>query len=167
MLMHHCARFAEINCPEDTDDLKHIPNLPICVGDDRKVLFVYGDTDAIVNSLKRRKFINAHCRKLGSVLGVLAEGKFKYWLISNAINRQKHYFLNQTRIQSLSIHYDDLWDKIEEIADFFEITDERFVTEFPPRRMRNDVPKKSKPPRLVRFANYFGIPEGIMGKVNS
>ena len=165
--MHHCARFVETNCPADTDGLKHIPDLPTCIDGDRKVLFVYGDTDAIMNSLRRRRFINAHCRKLGSVLGVLAQGKIKYWSLSNAINRQKHYFLNQKKIQSLNIHYDDLWDRIEEIADFFEITDERFVTEFPARQLRNDYPKKSKPNRLVRFANYFGIPQGITGKVNT
>ena len=136
MLIDHIGKYRRVNCNDDRDHLKHAPRLPKRLADELKVLFVHGDVDDIVRSIRRRGWIPRHGSKLGSIGSVLGLGEARPRALRRAVVRQIDWFKSHPHPNLLLIRYDELWDRTERLAEFLEISDPSFVAAFPPRRPR-------------------------------
>ena len=131
MILEYLHTFVRTNDRIDRDGLKHIP-API--DSNSKFVFLYGDVDIVCASLERRGYLRTHGAKLGSPLSVVTFGRLRRRLVRAAIQRQISAFT--ARREVLSIHYDELWERLDELRVFLEISDMSFVDRFPPRQGR-------------------------------
>jgi hypothetical protein len=137
-LMLHLGSFMEINHPSDSDGLKHLPN-PRELRRDQKIVFVHGETQEIIESLRRRKYVLSHVLKLGGWRGMLVALRKSHWesFLAVQVENQKRLFLSMPSDQCFSVSYDRLWDSTGELADFLNLPD-KFVADFPERRSRTN-----------------------------
>jgi hypothetical protein len=63
-------------------------------------------------------------------------GGLRQRLFERAVQRQIDAFHAYRSDNVMLLAYDDIWSRVDEIATFFGIDDDRFVCEFPPRRPR-------------------------------
>lgn len=136
MLMEHCNRFITVNSTGDWDGLKHLPNLPRSFPDTVPIIYIYGDTEAIYASIDRRGWLGKQGAKLGSPSCFLTFGALRKRLFLNAVERQINAFRDLKRPRTLRLHYEQLWDNTQAIADALNIRDPDFVATFPARRAR-------------------------------
>ena len=133
-LMRHLRQYKSINNPGDSDGLKHMPRPP---GDYVKILFVAGDPEAVFVSLKRRGWVQAQSSKLGSLAGVVLRGQAQKIAFKRAVKMQLRRFdVSTKKKEILIVSYDELWERLHEIAEFAGIDDDRFIKDFPPRVRR-------------------------------
>lgn len=135
MLIDYLSHYVSLNDKDDEDGLKHPPNLPRSIGDSVKIIYVYGDSEEIYESLRRRGWVDLQGAKLGCLLCVLSRGPLQKTLFMRAVDRQKQYFLNAKKNVML-LRYEDIWDSAEEIRSFLGIDAPEFVEIFPPRKQR-------------------------------
>lgn len=134
-LLHYLSQFVETNCPDDEDDLKHWPR-PI--GWARKSIFVHGEAEKVFASIERRGWVREQGAKLGSLLTLISTGTKQKAAFCAAVKRQQQAW-DAAAMPVLHLTYDDLWDRVEEIAQFADISDPGFVLNFPPRRERESL----------------------------
>lgn len=138
VLMRHLKHFKTINNPGDSDGFKHPPRPP---RNYKKILYVSGNPEKIFLSISRRGWLQSQSSKLGSLAGVLLRGKCQEIAFKRAVMKQERLFNpddNEPGI--LIVHYDDIWDRVPEIAEFAGIDDPKFIAEFPPRIRRLSAP---------------------------
>lgn len=136
MLMEHCNRFITVNSTGDWDGLKHLPNLPHSFPPTVPIIYVYGEPDAVYASIKRRGWLGKQGSKLGCPSCFLTFGGLRKRLFLNAVGRQITAFRDLERPRTLRLHYEQLWDNTQAIADALNIQDPAFVASFPERRAR-------------------------------
>jgi hypothetical protein len=134
-LLKHIARFVTVNDCNDADGLKHAPHPPSWFSNTKKtrVIFIDRDIAQTVQSLDRRGYVYEQLAKLGSVIGCLLPDAAAKRTLVKAINRQKRQWRSTKSADVLFIDYDSLWDQVEKIAAFLEITDSNFIRDFPPK----------------------------------
>ena len=136
-LMEHLSRFVTLNSPYDSDGLKHVPAVPDDWFGQARVLYIAGDPAAVYASIKRRDWTRELASKLGLVRELYCGGSVRRGPLLEAITAQDHFFRNASeQSKALVVAYDDIWDSVSEIADWFAINDPAFVAEFPPRKPR-------------------------------
>ncbi len=137
-LIEHLARFRRVNAPHDGDGLKHQPRPPLVGARARplRFLFVTGELEQISASIARRGWLDRQGAKLGSVATLLAGGDAKRRAFERAVGRQRERWAEPSPDPILFISYDEIWDRVGEIADFLEITDQDFAATFPKRKPR-------------------------------
>ena len=141
-LLTHLRKFIHCNDPDDLDDLKHLP-FPISYRNARrqtKFIFITGNTEQIVASLKRRGWIANQGAKLGSPAAVVFKGRRAERALKNAIDKQKHRWtlasLSPSSPDILVIEFEDLWMRISELQNFVNIESDEFAQTFPARKAR-------------------------------
>ncbi len=138
-VMLHLGRFVRLNDPDDQDGLKHMPWPPSQIHPDTRVLFIYGDVDLSVASLKRRDYLGSQAAKLRAPLGVLAFGKWREFFVARAIRRQIQSWQNAAadgKCRLLFVSQDEIWESAARIAKHFGISDPCFCDDFPKKRRR-------------------------------
>ena len=128
-LMEHVLKFRQVNCPYDTDRLKHLSKRPNA----RKILYIHGNYDDIYNSLKRRGWVVNQAIKLRSFGALLTAGKVQKWFFVRALRKQD---LSMYGPNVYRLNYDEIWNETKEIGAFLEIEHEDFVAQFPSRKLR-------------------------------
>lgn len=146
MLIEHMGKFLRVNRNDDGDHLKHVPRLPHRLPGGLKILFVHGDADDVVASIRRRGWIPRHGSKLGSVGSVVGFGGARLAALRAAVIRQIDWFQANPRPDVMLIRYEELWDQTDRIAEFLGISDRAFVKDFPTRRRRTGAPAEASPP---------------------
>lgn len=136
MLIDYLSHYVSLNDKDDEDGLKHIPNLPRSIGDSVKTIYVYGDSEDIYESIRRRGWVDLQGAKLGCPLCVLSRGHLQKKLFQRAVDRQIYYFLNVKK-NVMALRYEDIWDSTEEIRSYLGIEAPEFVESFPPRKQRS------------------------------
>lgn len=137
-LMLHLGSFMEINHPSDSDGLKHLPN-PRKLRTDQKIVFVHGETHEIIESLRRRKYVQSHVLKLGGWRGLFVALRKSHGesFLAMQVEKQKRLFLSMPSDQCFSVSYERLWDRTRELAEFLNLPD-KFVADFPERKSRTN-----------------------------
>jgi hypothetical protein len=138
-LMKHLAQFVQINDFFDSDRLRHLPRLPPEWLKDRRVLFVFDEPEAVFLSVQRRRFLHKHAGELGSVACQFTFGDLRKKLFERAVRKQIDAFHAHKSDNLMLLNYDDIWARSKEVADFFSIRDERFLSDFPERRPRRST----------------------------
>jgi hypothetical protein len=136
-LIKHISKYKSTNCSNDRDDLKHLPHPPKWLGDVNKVIFVTGNPDKIVRSIKRRGWIRKQGAKLGSIGAAVLPSPLNLRLFERAIRRQMSFWETwciENKGKSLLMSYDELWNSLNALAAFCEISDASFLDSFPPKR---------------------------------
>ena len=136
ILIEHLTNYIAVNCPYDTDGLKHLPKLPARWRKNRKILFVTGDFEDTYNSMKRRGWLFAQSMKLGCVLCQFTDGDRQKEYNRRSVLKQRAAMEQLPDSSVLIIRYEDIWDKLEAIKDFFGIAAPDFVGTFPERQPR-------------------------------
>ena len=129
-LIKHIAKYFDCNSLHDKDGLKHLPAPPppeIA----KKILFVYRDFEEIRDSLKRRNSVHLQIKKLRS--DGMFVGSKAYWSLEVLIEMQARAFAQESRVETLFIHFSELFESAEKISDFLG-NREGFVENFPKRR---------------------------------
>ncbi|WP_458722317.1 hypothetical protein [Shimia sp. W99] len=135
-LMKHLAQFVHINDYFDRDHLKHLPRLPAGWLNDRRVLYLFDEPEAVFRSVRRRQFLHKHAGELGSVACQFTWGGLQQKLFERVVKQQVDSFHSHNSENLMLLSFDDIWARAEDIAEFFAIEDDRFLNEFPPRRPR-------------------------------
>lgn len=137
MLIQHISRFSSVNCKNDSDGLKHLPHPPR-LDSNVRVLFIYGDVETSCRSIVRRGWLAEQSAKLGAILPLVMPSYFAENLFKAAIQRQINRWQEFCKCQgnTMCIHYDELWDRIQDIGGLIGIRNEEFVSQFPARRER-------------------------------
>lgn len=130
-LIRHISKFFECNSLSDRDGLKHLP-YPPKNGLAKKIIFVYNDLTHVRQSLARREFTLLQVLKLrppGSPFG-----NRNYWNLGFLVEMQERRFRPYSDIDTLFIHYNELFESAEVVSEFLGRT-ENFVETFPKRRV--------------------------------
>lgn len=138
LLIDQLSPHLRVNSRDDADHLKHLPRLPDGFPDELKIIFIHGEVDDVVHSIHRRGWTARHGSKLGSVTSVLAGGEAQIEAMRRAVERQIEWFTKADRPNLLRLRYDELWNRLDEIAAFLGIDADRFRAAFPPRQPRTD-----------------------------
>ena len=129
-LIEHIRSFRIINCPYDTDLLKHDLKLLMKLKN-AKVIYVYGEHQKIISSLKRRNYFDINCAKIGI---------FKFSTSNNdkLFKKMCEEVLQNTKNKNhvLCVSYEDLWDSTSEISKFLDLEGTDFEETFPAKRRR-------------------------------
>lgn len=136
LLIDQLGPHLRVNSRDDADHLKHLPRLPDRFPDRLKIIFVHGDVEDVVRSIDRRGWTARHGSKLASVGSVLASGPAQTEALRRAVERQIDWFERCDRPGLLRVRYEELWDRLDEIAAFLGIDAETFRIEFPTRLAR-------------------------------
>jgi hypothetical protein len=133
-LIDYVSKNIRVNSSQDSDGLKHLPT-PRMLGSS-KVLFISGNPDKVVKSLARRRYLAAQAVKLGGlrVFLLAPRGEELRNLVLELIERQEQHFLGRGK-NVLIVRGEELYSSGKEIAEFFDIRDERFVTGYPIRKL--------------------------------
>ena len=142
LLIGHICRFRKTNCNRDSDHLKHRPRPPSALlrRSEVRVVFVTGEDEAIYASLKRQGRVETHGARLGSPLTVFTRGEFQKRLFLRAVHRQHLNWTAKPHGQFLVLKYDEIWHRIDELAEFVGVKAEEFRANFPQRRPRRSAP---------------------------
>jgi hypothetical protein len=135
-LMKHLAQFIEINDPFDRDRIKHLPRLPAGWLDDRRILYLYASPEVVFRSIRRRGWLNMHAGELGCVTCQFTWGCLQKRFFEQGVQNQINAFHKYPAESVMCLKYENIWENIEEIANFFSIDDFRFVQDFPKYRPR-------------------------------
>ena len=136
-VMEHLSRFVLLNSPYDSDGLKHVPAIPEDWFERARVLYIAGDSVAVYASIERRDWTRELASKLGLVRELYAPGSARREALLQAIAAQDRFFRSASEQgKALIVAYDDIWDSVDDMAEWFAITDPAFVTEFPQRKPR-------------------------------
>ncbi|MGA1393033.1 MAG: hypothetical protein ACO38W_07740, partial [Phycisphaerales bacterium] len=100
------------------------------------IIFIHGDVEDVVNSIRRRGWTARHGSKLASIEAVIASDPAQTEALRRAVERQIDWFKRCDHPRLLLIRYEDLWDRLDEISAFLGIDAEAFRAEFPPRHGR-------------------------------
>lgn len=135
-LLEWCRKFTDVNCPYDTDGLKHLSTPK---GVERPIIFIYGDPVEITDSISRRGWLKHQARKISCCgAGKLPDTMLRI-LFPLLVNRQiAHYrkAANHNR-NILILSYDDIWRRKGLIAEHLNIADNTFLSSFPRKRKRS------------------------------
>lgn len=143
LLIDAISPFIRVNSRDDADHLKHLPRLPSWFPTEMKVIFVHGAVDDIVHSIRRRGWVARHGSKLGSIASVLAGEEGRAEALRRAVEQQIAWFVESDRPNLLRVRYENLWDRLDEIATFLGIDGKAFRENFPPRQPRT---RSASPP---------------------
>jgi len=140
-LMQHLAKYKRLNGTYGGDWLKHMPRPPRLDrnADEVRFIFVYGDPDDIEASLRNRGWLNRQGAKLGSVSTVLLLGSAKSEAFKRAVRRQIRNWTQPFGSPVLRIQYEEIWSRLDEIAEFVGVADTDFIDTFPERKPRTSI----------------------------
>ena len=136
LLIDQLRPHVRVNSRDDEDHLKHLPRLPDRFPDRLRIIFIHGDVEDVVHSIHRRGWTARHGSKLASVESVIASGSAQTEALRRAVERQIEWFARCDRPGLLRVRYEELWDRLDEIATFLGIDAEAFRAEFPSRHPR-------------------------------
>ncbi|MCB5200652.1 hypothetical protein LGQ03_15545 [Loktanella sp. TSTF-M6] len=140
-VMKHLHQFVKTNAAHDQDGLKHPARPPLFLRGRPRILFIHGDPDVALRSIIRRGFFPYQAAKLGLpacvVLGDTPLGQ-RFYLRGQArqLARFKRY-----RGDVLCVAFDEIWDRLDDIARFAGVDPATFARDFPPRRARASQPE--------------------------
>ena len=139
MLLEHVAKYLRTNAVHDQDTLKHVPD-PILYGlndaSGVRVLFVHGKPDQITRSIQRRGWIRIQGAKLGEWRMLTSSRGRSITLFREAVERQIERFAAVPGKAMMSVRFNELWDRLEEIERFLGLDGTDFRETFPPRKGR-------------------------------
>jgi hypothetical protein len=135
-LIKHLVQFVPVNDPFDGDRVKHLPHLPEGWLENRRILYVYAAPADVFRSIRRRGWVKMHAGELGCLACQFTWGRLRQRLFERAVHKQIDAFHAYRSENVMLLAYDDIWSRVDEIAAFFGIEDERFKAEFPLRRPR-------------------------------
>lgn len=138
-LIKHIAKYFDCNSLHDRDGLKHLPTPP-APEIAEKIIFVHRDFEGIRKSLKGRNSVRAQLRKLRP--DGLPFGSKEYRSLEALVEMQARAFAQNSRVETLFIHFNELFESAQIIADFLGDT-EGFVENFPKRRVGSHRPEIS------------------------
>ena len=88
LLIDQLAPHLRVNSRDDADHLKHLPRLPDDFPPYLKIIFIHGEIEDVVQSIRRRGWVARHGSKLASVRSVLAAGEAQIDALRRAIAQQ-------------------------------------------------------------------------------
>lgn len=134
-LIRSLRQIIRCNEADDRDGLKHIPD-PDLLPAKQRIIFVFDSPEKIVLSLRARKLLIPQRFKLQvSVLG-----SSEYFLsLNELVVAQIGRF--QDRRRTLLIHYDNLFESKDQIADFLDLPSQVVAAALPQRKPRTSVGK--------------------------
>ncbi|WP_319530962.1 hypothetical protein [uncultured Cohaesibacter sp.] len=143
MLMAQVARYKRINDPHDRDGLKHLPRPPRWAPRQKPqtTVFVYGSQEEASASILRRGWLEFQAAKLACPLATISSGKKALQSYKQAIREQRRAWQSEMDKGDdvLCLRYDEIWNRLPEVARHIGIEDPDFVTSFPPRRKRTQI----------------------------
>lgn len=170
MLLQHLSHFKSTNCVNDTDTLKHVPDPKILLsspGFKGKICYLHGDEDAILASIERRGWVRIQAAKLGSFAAAITPKFLARRAFTAAVSRQIALFTQSRDPRVFSVHYEELWDRKEQLQSFLGIQDARFVSEFPERKARLSVCRPvAAPSRPQAPAAAIHPARAVLGQVS-
>ena len=132
-LMEFLSKYLKINDSYDRDDLKHSRRYKL--NKSQKVIFIISEPEISYKSLKRRKFLNQNCRKLG-LISYFIRIKSIFIKEVNTLQNNNKILSKKYPNQYLSINFDDLFDSAQLIKDFTGLKNDEFIKKFPYRKKR-------------------------------
>ena len=139
-LIDYLSSFLTLNDIDDRDDIKHLPRLSAEWLNTKKILYIYGNPDDVYRSISRRGWVDIQGAKLGCVLCQFTRGALQAFLFKKAVKKQIDKFCQYAKDQPdhvMAITYGEIWTAAPQIKAFFEIKDDGFLPNFPPRKERN------------------------------
>lgn len=137
LLIEQLSGFGVVNDLSDRDGLKHLPRPPVGI----KTLFIYAEPADVMSSLRRRGMLRAQASKIGCVGFFVHRGTTAEQSFIKAVNSQIGRFKRAEKRNPKEIfvvQYDELWDRLSEIAKFTEVNERTFVRLMPPRLPRSE-----------------------------
>jgi hypothetical protein len=142
VLIEHISKYVKTNSPHDEDALKHMPRPPNWLNRTQKVIFIAGDADAILKSIKFHGWIPVQGAKLGSIAAATLPSPLNCPPFKGAVRKQIAQWArwcSKKDGNSLLIDYEEVWSSAMRIAEFCNITDPSFLGTFPSKRRRTSA----------------------------
>lgn len=138
MVMEQIAQYCHINDPYDRDGLKHLPRPTKEMFRDGfpKVLFISGDIDIISRSLLRRGWLRIQASRLACPSAVVLPPELSKQAFARCVERQRCDWNIPATGNILFVEFEEIWDRLQEIADHLGIANSGFVVNFQARRPR-------------------------------
>ena len=140
-VMQFLSLYVRVNDPHDRDLLKHIHSDSVlnALGS-KKVIFIYGNNRDACISLLKRGWLTEQCIKLGGKPNILDRHRLLSEFDQLADLQINLFKKRSESLDILLLHYDELWENIDNMKNFLNINDPEFSASFPKKRSRNDAP---------------------------
>lgn len=147
-LISHIGKFCNVNCANDSDGLKHLPNpnvLTVCR--DTKLLYIYDDPKVVLQSIIRRGWLRRHGAKLCGFRIYFANREAAKKQLFEALVAQhesvmKFQLLNgEEKCRTQPFH--SIWSNKHELSDFLSIDNPSFFLDFPRQKKRRKADCRS------------------------
>ena len=136
VLMDHISNFKKTNDRDNLDGLKH-KNKPYNEKiDSLKIIYIFGNYKSIYKSLKRREYFQTQMLYFESILGTLSSKSITLNQFKKLVITHKKNWMEVANLDILFMDYDDLFESKIEIKNFLNISDNRFLLNFPIRKTR-------------------------------
>ena len=136
LFINHASRFLVCNQSDDSDALKHLRD-PVPKRIKAKTIYIDGETDEIIESLRRRQYAMAQYIKLAPLVRLvwvpLVFHKLKLLDLRHVIEAQRSRFLSDERI--FITNYHEIFSRGKEIAELFGLPEDFWIC-FPEKRER-------------------------------
>jgi hypothetical protein len=139
MLLQHIGCFVNTNDKNDADRLKHVPAPELLLSDPKfrgRILYIYGDIRSTVSSIERRGWVRIAGAKLGSLSAVFLPQSASRNAFARAVAAQINTFRRCTDPRLKIVHFEEIWENAERLAEFLCVEDPKFLEEFPHRKRR-------------------------------
>lgn len=146
----------------------HDRNVPDILTSDLKFVYQYGNLFDILLSTTQSPLLakNIHISKH---LGVDASWVGTYKWVEQDVLKLEEHFNNWTKpigCPILLIKYEDIWDNLDKICDYFEIP-RNYASNFPAKRKRrydsSDMPQKLREDLMKTYGNLYERIESLRG----
>ena len=136
-LMNHLSNYVLVNSPGDVDGLKHLTS-PSKVTNVPRILYLTGEVQPAIASLRRRGYLLPHVVKLGGWKSIPFTFFPSIWeaRVAKLMGKQLAEFCRLPKQSCLVVPYELIWDRTEEIATFLGLERSDFSSTFPPKRVR-------------------------------
>lgn len=139
MLLEHLGQFINVNALGDEDGLKHRPRPPRNTQVTVPALVVVGNPAVLLRSLEARGLTRHQFIRLGSFSGALVPFGDRVACMARSMWRLRRQW-ESSWPRTLVVDYDEIWDRVNDIAQHFGVSDRRFVQDFPPKLKRTSDP---------------------------
>lgn len=133
-LINYLKFYKKVNDENDKDGYKHLSKFPLVQHNELKIIYIYGNYEKIYNSLKRRNIFQEQMVKLGCPFCFLLRGRLEKFFFKKCINKQIKSFKNKHNV--FVLEFDQIWEKKEQLKNFLEIQNDKFIQNFPLKKIK-------------------------------
>ena len=136
-LITHLSGYMRTNLLHDGDGLKHARRIPRGFrAHNNLVVYIRGDIESQIRSLRRRDTLRLQAAKLGGLKGLFVRPKNLTKYLTLEIAKQKEVFELAQGPRVLVVDFPEILDDASELEKFLGLQETNFASTMPPLRAR-------------------------------